>query len=94
MVVYHNIRPLLADRPHELSILEAQVARFEGERLAARAKEALNSRDAGGAADHLSALYAHSGGAIVRLASVMAKYTPRLLFRAYRMRRARQEAAS
>lgn len=94
LVVYDGIRPLLAGRPEELRVLEAQVARFEGERLTAMAKKALHSRDAGGAANHLSALYAHRGGVAVRLASLMAKWTPRLLFRAYRLRRDRQEAAS
>jgi hypothetical protein len=43
------------------------------------------------AAGHLSAMYRHSGGAIVKLASAMAKWTPRLFSRAYRRRRTRQE---
>jgi glycosyltransferase involved in cell wall biosynthesis len=94
LLVYEKIRPLLAGRPVELRIVERQIARFERDRLAAKARDALNAGHVDVAADHLSALYAHSGGAIVKLASVMARWTPRLFSRAYRMRRARQEAAS
>jgi glycosyltransferase involved in cell wall biosynthesis len=94
LLVYEKIRPLLAGRPVELRIVERQIARFERDRLAAKARDALNAGQVDVAADHLSALYAHSGGAIVKLASVMARWTPRLFSRAYRMRRARQEAAS
>ncbi len=93
LTVYQNMREVLADRPVELSILDSQIAKFQRECLAARARAALDSGDAGGAADHLSAMYAHSGGALVRLASVMARWTPRLLFRAYQIRRPRREAA-
>lgn len=92
--VYERIGPHLADRPTEQRIMQAQVARFERERLAAQARLALNAGDVGEAAGHLSAMYAHSGGAMVRVASVMARWTPRLFSRAYQIRRARQQAAS
>jgi glycosyltransferase involved in cell wall biosynthesis len=87
LVVYDRTRPLLAGKPDELQILERQVARFERECLAAQARLALHSGDVGVAADHLSALYAHSGGAMVKLASFMARWTPKLLSRAYQLRR-------
>jgi len=93
LTVYDSIRPLLAGRPAELQIMEAQVRRFKRDLLAAEAKQALNTGHLDAAADHLSALYAHSGGAIFKVASWMAKWTPGLVVRAYQIRRARQEAA-
>ena len=92
--VYEWTRPRLAGRTAELEILERQMARFQRELLAAQARDALNAGDVDVAGDHLSAMYRHSGGAIVKLASVMARWTPKLLSRAYQRRRARQEAAS
>jgi glycosyltransferase involved in cell wall biosynthesis len=94
LVVFEKVKPMLADRPAELAILNRQVARFERERFAAEAREALDAGDVSSAADRLSALYAHSGGAIVKLASCAAKWTPGLFARAYQLRRARQGAAS
>jgi len=94
LLVYERMRPLLAGHATELRILERQIARFERERHAARARDALNSGNVDVAAGHLSEMYRHSGGAVVKLASVMARWTPRLFSRAYRRRRARQEAAS
>jgi len=86
--VYGKIRPLLQDRPAELRTLEAQVARFERESLAAHARRALTTGDAAGAASHLSALYAQGGGPAIGVASFMARRMPRLLARAYQWRRA------
>jgi glycosyltransferase involved in cell wall biosynthesis len=94
LVVYARTRPLLADRPDELRILDAQVARFRRELLAAEAKAALDAGHGDLAATHLSALYDHGGGAAVKLASVVARWAPRLLSRVYQIRRTRQEAAS
>jgi glycosyltransferase involved in cell wall biosynthesis len=92
--VYEYTRPRLAGRAAEIEILDSQIARFQRELLAAQARDALNAGDMNIAGDHLSAMYQHSGGAIVKLASMMAKWTPRLLTRAYQRRRARQGAAS
>jgi glycosyltransferase involved in cell wall biosynthesis len=86
--VYGKLRPLLADRPAELRILDAQTARFEREALAARARIALTSGDAAGAATHLSELYAQGGGPAIAVASFLARRMPRLLARAYQWRRA------
>ena len=86
--VYKKNRPLLQDRPAELRTLDAQVARFERESLAANARLALTSGDAAGAARHLSALYARGGGPAIGVASFMARRMPRLLARAYQWRRA------
>jgi glycosyltransferase involved in cell wall biosynthesis len=94
LLVYERIRPSLAGRPAELRIIDRQVARFERLRLAAQARCALNAGDVDEAAGHLSAMYAHGGGAFIKLASCLAKWMPKLFSRAYQMRRARQEAAS
>jgi glycosyltransferase involved in cell wall biosynthesis len=94
LVVYEHTRPLLADFPTELAILEAQVARFQRELHAAEARAALDAGNGAVAATHLSALYDQGGGAKIKLASMMARWAPRLLARAYQLRRGRQEAAS
>jgi len=86
--VYRKLRPLLADRPAEVQTLDAQMARFEREALTARARIALTSGDAAGAADHLSELYAQGGGPAFAVASFMARRMPKLLARAYQWRRA------
>ena len=86
--VYRKLRPLLQDRPAELRTLDAQVARFERESLAAHARIALTTGDTAGAASHLSALYAQGGGPAIAVASFMARRMPRLLARAYQWRRA------
>jgi glycosyltransferase involved in cell wall biosynthesis len=92
--VYAKVRPLLDGRPDEIAVLDAQVARFEAERLRAEAREAMDDGDVGRAGDRLAALYAARGGAFIAVASLMARWAPTLFSRAYRIRRARQEAAS
>jgi glycosyltransferase involved in cell wall biosynthesis len=92
--VYEKTLGLLGGRPVELRIAEAQIARFRRELCAAHARVELGAGNAGAAAPHLSALYEHGGGFLMKIASCMARWTPRLLTRAYRLRRARQEAAS
>jgi glycosyltransferase involved in cell wall biosynthesis len=90
--VYEKLRPGLLDRPAELAILDAQVARFETERLAAEARDAIEAGNFSAASDTLAALHTRRGGAGLRVASLMARWTPGLLSRAYHLRRARQEA--
>lgn len=94
LVVYERIRPLLAGRADALRVVRRQVARFERELIAASARHALDTGHPEQAAAHLSELSVRGGGAVMRLASVMARWTPGLLSRAYHLRRARQEAAS
>jgi len=86
--VYAKIQPLVADRPVEREIVERQITRFNRELLAAQARQALTAGDVASAADHLSALYARGGGPAIAVASFMARRMPRLLVRAYRLRRA------
>jgi hypothetical protein len=79
--------------PTELAILNAQVARFQGELLAAEARDAIAAGQINVAASRLAELFWRRGGAVVGVVSLMARWTPRLLSRAYHMRRTRQEAA-
>lgn len=92
--VYEKIRPMLAAHPAEMRVLDAQIARFRRERLAAQAKAAIHSGKVDAAADHLSALYALEGGVRVKVASVLARWAPGLFSRAYHFRRERQRAMS
>ena len=85
--VYQKIRQALAGRPEELRIVDAQIARFETERLAAKARAALGAGQPSSAAGLLAALYARRGGIAVAVASVMARWTPGILRRAYALRR-------
>lgn len=93
LTVYEKFRPLLARRPAELAILDAQVARFQGELLAAEARDAIASGQSTLAANRLAELFSRRGGALVGVVSLMARWTPRLLTRAYHLRRTRQEAS-
>jgi glycosyltransferase involved in cell wall biosynthesis len=86
--VFTKLRPSLLGSPAELAILDQQCARFERELLAAQARFALSTGEQQAAADHLSALYARGGGPVVGVASFMARRAPRLLSRAYQLRRA------
>jgi glycosyltransferase involved in cell wall biosynthesis len=92
--VYEKTRVMLASRPAELRILESQMLRFQRELHAAEARAALSAGNASVAATHLSALYDQGGGFRMKIASVMARWTPGLLARVYQVHRARQEAAS
>lgn len=91
--VYEKFRPMLAPMLAELRILDAQVARFQGELLAAEARDAIAAGQIHVAASRLAELFWRRGGAVVGVVSLMARWTPRLLTRAYQMRRTRQEAS-
>lgn len=86
--VFAKWRGLLAGRADDLVRLEAQVRRFEMELLAAQARVALERRDFAAAAEHLSGLRLRRGGPALAVATVMARWTPGLLCRAYGLRRA------
>jgi hypothetical protein len=93
LCVYEKFRPLLAPLPAERAILDAQVARFHGELLAAEARDAIAAGHINIAANRLAELFWRRGGAVVGVVSLMARWTPRLLTRAYQLRRTRQEAS-
>jgi glycosyltransferase involved in cell wall biosynthesis len=88
LAVLHKTRPALHDRPADADILEAQIARFNMERLAAEARAALETGDVAAAGNHLAALRDVRGGATLGLACFMARWTPALLAMAYNLRRA------
>jgi glycosyltransferase involved in cell wall biosynthesis len=85
--VYAKTRTALAHRPDELAILDAQVERFETERVAAEARHALETGNRAAVQEYVTALHRRRGGAMLRLASVMARWAPGLLSRAYHARR-------
>jgi glycosyltransferase involved in cell wall biosynthesis len=91
--VYEKFRPLLLPMSAEIKILDAQVARFQGELLAAEARDAIAAGQIHVAASRLAELFWRRGGAVIGVVSLMARWTPRLLARAYQLRRTRQEAS-
>lgn len=91
--VYYKQRPALLSNAAALRLLDESVQRFEGDLIAAEARDAIDQKDFGSANRHLSALGERRGGATVRLAKLLARWTPNLLWRAYQMRRRRQQAA-
>lgn len=90
--VYYKQRPALLHQPDALRLLDRRVQQFEEDLLAAEAREALDQQDFPSATRHLSALRERRGGTMLGLAKVMANWTPRLLWRAYQLRRSRQSA--
>lgn len=85
--VYTKLRPVIADRPEEMSILQRQIVRFESELLAAEARLALELADFAAAREHLGALHARRGGATLVFARLLARWSPRTLLRMIRLRR-------
>lgn len=91
--VYRKLRPQILGRPVELAILDAQIARFETERVAAEARGAIENGDFAAASQHLAALHGRRGGAALRVASLMARWTPGMLSTLYHVHRARLAAS-
>jgi glycosyltransferase involved in cell wall biosynthesis len=85
--VYAKTREALVHRPEELAILDAQVERFETERVAAEARYALQTGNRAAVQEYVTALHRRRGGALLLLASVIARWAPGLLSRAYHARR-------
>jgi glycosyltransferase involved in cell wall biosynthesis len=85
--VYEKLRGALAELPHERSLLDAQIVRFEGVLHEVQARRAIASRDFAAATEHLAALQDRRGGPRLAVVRLMAKWTPGLLARAYDMRR-------
>ena len=90
--VYTKHRPaLLYNRP-ALDILDLQIKRFEAELIAAEARHAMDTRDFTSAKERIAELTDRRGGAKLGLVKMMSRWTPGLLWRAYQMRRNRQQA--
>ncbi len=86
--VYAKTRPALADRPDELAILDRQVDRFETERVAAEARQAIETGNRTAIARLVPELHRRRGGLLLFAASVAARCFPTALTRAYQARRA------
>jgi glycosyltransferase involved in cell wall biosynthesis len=91
--VLEKTRPALAGRPRELAILERKRAEFEGRCFVAEARLALEAGDVPTARARLAALPPGVGGPRIRLASLMARWTPGLLARLHQLRRGLQGVA-
>ena len=91
--VYSKLRPTLADRPLELAVLDSQVARFETECVLAQARESIAAGDMRTAAEHLDVLRHKRRSAATTVAHFMARWTPRLLARAYHLKQSFREAS-
>lgn len=87
--VFRKLRPHLAGRDTEVAILDAQVARFETEHVAAEARVAIETGDFATASQLLAALHRRRGGPALRIVALMARWTPAVLSTLYRVHRAR-----
>ena len=87
--VYAKHRSAVLFMHPAIDILDLQIKRFEAELIAAEAKDAMENRDYSLAREHLDALRARRGGPMLGVARVMARWTPRLLWKAYQIRRGR-----
>ena len=86
--VYTKLRPVIAARAREMSILDRQIKRFEAEWIAAEARLAIELDDFEAAREHLGALHARRGGAALGVARVLARWAPKTLTRMIRFKRA------
>ena len=86
--VFRKTLPCCADGTRAHAVVLAQIARFEGELMAAEARDALERNDAAAAAASLSALRARRGrGAFLALAARVLRIAPGAALWAYRARR-------
>ena len=86
--VFRKTLPRCAEGTPAHAAVVAQIARFEGELIAAEAREALERNDAEGAAASLAALRARRGrGALLAFAARALRTAPRAALWAYRTRR-------
>ena len=91
--VYTKLRPVIAERPREMAVLQGQIERFESELLAAETRLALEIADFEAAREHLSALHARRGGAALVFARLLARLSPNTLKRMIRLRRTTSQPA-
>jgi len=93
--VFRKTLPCCAKGTPAHAAIVSQIARFEGELLAAEAREALDRNDAAGAAARLSALRARRGrGALLTVAARALRTAPRAALWAYRARQRVQSRRS
>ena len=87
--VYAKHRPALLDTRPAIDIVDLQIRRFEAGLFAAEARLAMENRDFTSAKEHIDALRERRGGPVLGVAHMMARWAPRLLWRAYQLRRSR-----
>jgi glycosyltransferase involved in cell wall biosynthesis len=93
--VFRKALPCCAQDTPAHAVIVSQIARFEGELLAAEAREALDRNDAAGAAARLRALRDRRGrGALLTVAARALRTVPRAALWAYRARRRVQSRRS
>jgi hypothetical protein len=90
--VYRKLRPVFANRPAERAAIERQIARFEIECLLAETREAIETGNPQAAARPLRQLRRRRRDPTTAIAYYLARWTPRLLARAYNLRHPRREA--
>ena len=90
--VYTKHRPALLYYRPALDILDLQIKRFEAELIAAEARHAMDTKDFTSAKERIAALNDRRGGAKLGLVKMMSRWTPGLLWKAYQMRRNRQQS--
>ncbi len=89
--VYTKHRPALLYYRPALDILDLQIKRFEAELIAAQARHAMDTKDFTSAKERIAELTDRRGGAKLGLVKMMSRWTPGLLWKAYQMRRNRQQ---
>jgi len=86
--VLRKTRTTLDHSSEERAIVDSQLLRFETEMLAAQARAAIEEHDFRAARERLDALHQRRGGLAIRVAGMMARWTPGVLSMAYNLRRA------
>ncbi len=89
--VYTKHRPALLYYRPALDILDLQIKRFEAELIAAQARHAMDTKDFTSAKERIAELTDRRGGAKLGLVKMMSRWTPGLLWKAYQVRRNRQQ---
>jgi glycosyltransferase involved in cell wall biosynthesis len=87
--VFRKTLPGCVDRPAAHAIVVRQIARFEGELVAAEARDAFGKNDAAAAAVSLNALRAHRGrfrGGLLAILAAALRVAPRATLWMYRAR--------
>ena len=88
MRVLRNAQRLFAGCPRELAAIEKQLARFEEERLLAKAKTNLVERNFSAATDDFNSLFSVKRDFMSGVIARMSRYIPGVLLWAYRVKRA------
>jgi glycosyltransferase involved in cell wall biosynthesis len=89
LAVYRKTRPALLERRVDLAILDAQIAHFETELIAAEARAAIDAGNPAAAAERLRQLRSRRPSLGITIAAAVGRRVPALLPLLYRWNRAR-----